>query len=266
MLLLRFILIQTLFLATHANGQRSFNVSRLVGKTFVSRRLAYLEILNDTTLYSSINSYNDPAKLFLRNDTLFIKERWVQRDQTATKWMERLYDYKVLTLCDDTLRLKNNFQFTNKPANWEDTLFFVNIEKLKEPVTAFKYLKLDYSSPWSGTKKITVDSLGNVTFLDIPIPYSMDHPAADKNAKPKNIKGKFTQNEFTNFKNLLSKSLPSRLPFKRGCPLDGATSNFEILLGKNKIISRGCNLSWTHAFLLNYLYNIDQNKGLKKAK
>ncbi|MBL0070021.1 MAG: hypothetical protein IPP39_16560 [Chitinophagaceae bacterium] len=81
-----------------------------------------------------------------------------------------------------------------------------------------------------------------------------------------NIKGQLTQKEFTNFKNLLSKSLPSRLPFKRGCPMDGATSNFEIIIGSKKIKSTGCDLSWTHAFLLNYLYDIDHNKGLKKAK
>ena len=266
MLLLRFILLTTLLFATRANGQQRSIPSNLVGKKLVSGTLEYLEILNDTTLYSSINSYTDTAKLFLRNDTLFIKQRYLQTDQTGTKWMDRLYDYNVITLSDDTLRLKNNFRFNYKPPNWEDTLLFVNIEKLKEPVTDFKFLRLDFSSPWSGTRHITIDSLGNVTFIDKPILYSRDNPGADKNAKPKNIKGQLTQKEFTNFKNLLSKSLPSRLPFKRGCPMDGATSNFEIIIGSKKVKSTGCDLCWTHAFLLNYLYNIDQNKGLKKGK
>jgi hypothetical protein len=266
MLLLRFILLPTLLFATKANGQQHGVPSNLVGKTFVSRTLEYLEILNDTTLYSSINSYTDTAKLFLQNDTLFIKQRYLQTDQAGTKWMDRLYDYKVITLSDDTLRLKNNFRFNYKSANLEDTLFFINIEKLKEPVTDFKFLRLDFSSPWSGTKQITIDSLGNVTFIDSPILYSINNPSADKNAKPKSIKGRLTQKEFLNFKNLLSKSLISRLPFKRGCPMDGATSNFQILIGAKKINSTGCNLSWTHAFLLNYLYDVDQNQGLRKAK
>jgi hypothetical protein len=266
MLLLRFILLTALFFATRANGQQLSIPSNLVGKILVSRTLEYLEIQNDTTLYSSINSYTDTAKLFLRNDTLFIKQRYLQTDQTGTKWMDRLYDYKVITLSDDTLRLKNNFRFNYKPPSWEDTLLFVNIEKLKEPVTDFKFLRLDFSSPWSETKQITIDSLGNVTFVAKPILYSRDNPGANKNAKPKGIKGQLTQKEFTNFKSLLSKSLPSRLPFKRNCPMDGATSNFEIIIGSKKIKSTGCDLCWTHTFLLNYLYYIDQNKGLKKGK
>lgn len=264
--LLRFILLSTLLFATKANGQQHGMPSSIVGKTFINKTLEYLEILNDTTLYSSINSYTDTANLFLRNDTLFIRQRYLQTDQTGTKWMDRLYDYKMIAFSDDTLQLKNNFRFKYKPANWQDTLFFVNIEKLKQPVTDFKFLSLDFSSPWSGTRHIKIDSLGKVTFVDKPILYSRDNPGADKNTKPKNIKGQLTQKEFTNFKNLLSKSLLSRLPFKRGCPMDGATSNFEIIIGSKKIKSTGCDLSWTHAFLFNYLYDIDHNKGLKEAK
>ena len=234
--------------------------SSIVGKTFISKTLEYLEILNDTTLYSSINSYTDTANLFLRNDTLFIKQRYLQTNQTGTKWMERLYDYKIIAFSNDTLQLKNNFTFNYKPDNWEDTLLFVNMEKLKEPVTDFKFLSLDFSSPWSGTRHIKIDSLGKVTFIDKPILYSRDNPRANKNAKPKKIKGQLTQKEFAHFKNLLSKSLLSRLPFKRGCPMDGAISNFEIIIGSKKIKSTGCDLSSTHAFLLNYLYDIDDNK------
>lgn len=266
MRLLRSILLPVLLFAIKANGQQYGVPTNLVGKAFVSRTLEYLEILNDTTLYSSINSYTDTANLFIRNDTLFIRQRYLQTDQKGTKWMDRLYDYKVISLSDDTLRLNNKFRFAGKPANWEDTLLFINIEKLKEPVTDFKFLKLDFSSPWSGTKQVTIDSLGKVTVIDRPILYSIDNPGADKNAKPKNIKGRLTRLEFFNFKNLLSKSLVSRLPFRRDCAIDGSVSDFEILIGAKIINSTGCDLSWTHALLLNYLYNLDQNKGLKRSK
>jgi hypothetical protein len=254
-------------LTTQANSQQTFSASKLTGRTFVSNTLEYLEIINDTTLYSSINSYTDTANFYFKNDTLFIKQRYRQTDQTGTKWINRYYDYKIITFSADTLRLKNNYTFNYKPGNWEDTLFFVNTEKLKEAMTGFKFLKLNFSSPWSGTRQVTIDSLGTVTFHDKPIPYSINNPGADKNAKPKNIKGRLTENEFSNFKNLLSKSLPSKLPFKRDCPMDGATSNFEILIGNKKIISTGCDLSWPHAFLFNYLYDINHNTGLiKKTK
>jgi hypothetical protein len=259
---LRLTLILIILFATYTNGQQPANLTSLAGKKFVSRTLEYLEIFNNTTLHSSLNFYTDTAKFFVSNDTLFIKQKYLQTDQTGTKYVEKLYDYKVIALTDDTLQLKNNFRLDYKPVNWEDTLVFINIEKLKEPVTDLKLLKLDYSSPFTGRRHITIDSTGKVTFKDEPIPYSINHPDADKNARPKNIRGQLTQKEFINFKNLLSMSLPSKLPPNRGCPMDGAISSFEILIGTNKITSIGCDFSWTHAFLFDYVYDIDQNKAL----
>lgn len=253
-----FITISILIISTVLHGQ---DLSNLSGKTFIDKRLEYLKFLNDTTLYSSINSYTDTAKFYKQNDTLFVKQRYLQTDQTGTKWIDRIYSYKIIRLTADTLSLKNNYNYSNP----RDTFFFVNLDKLYEATSDFKFLRLDYSSPWSGTRQITIDSLGRVTFIDNPIMYSVDNPTADKNAKPRNIKGQLTQKEFENLKTLLSKSLPSKLPSRRGCPMDGATSNFEIIIGTKKIKSTGCNLSWTHAFLLNYLYDIDQNKLFVKS-
>ena len=266
MFLFRYILLSALLFTAKTYGQQPGIPGNLVGKTFVSRNLEYLEILSDTSLYSSINSYKDTAIYFLRNDTLFVKQRYLMTDQTGTKYVDDIYNYKITGLSADTIQLKNNFRSNYKPANWEDTLFFVNIERLKEEVAGFKYISLNYSSPWSGTRHITIDSLGEVNFNDNPIPYSINNPGADKNAKPKGLTGYLTRGEFINFKNLLSKSLPSKLPFKRSCPMDGATSNFELVIGEKRFLSTGCDLSWTHTFLLSYIYNIDQNKGLLKKK
>ena len=254
-----FLTISIFTILTVSYGQ---DLRNSTGKTFIGKRLEYLKFLNDTALYSSINAYTDTAQFYVQNDILFIKQRYLQTDQTGTKRIDRLYSYDIVMVKGDTLQLKNNYNSYNR----QDTFLFVNIERLSENTTNFKFLRLDYSSPWSGTRQITVDSLGRVTFIDNPIMYSINSPGADKNAKPKNIKGQLTNDEFNNFKSLLSKTLPSRLPLKRGCPMDGATSNFEIIIGKSKIISSGCNLSWTHAFLLNYLYDIDGNKGLIKSK
>lgn len=254
-----FLTISIFTILTVSYGQ---DLRNSIGKTFVGKRLEYLKFLNDTLLHSSISSYTDTAQFYVRNDTLFIKQRYLQTDQTGTKWIDRLYSYDIVRVTGDTLQLKNNYNAYNR----RDTFLFVDIETLKENTTNFKFLRLDYSSPWSGTRQITIDSFGRVTFMDNPIMYSINNPGAYKNANPRNFKGQLTKGEFDNFKNLLSKSLPSRLPLKRGCPMDGATSNFEIIIGTNKIKSSGCNLSWTHAFLLNYLFDIDHNKGLKKAK
>jgi len=261
-----FIFIFFFFLTTLAHGQGLNNVHALSNKTLVSRRLEYLKILNDTTLRSSINSYTDTALFFLRNDTFYFKQKYLQSDKAGTKWMERLYDYKVIKIASDTLMLKNNCGFDYKPDDWEDTLVFVNIEQIKEPVADFRFLKLEYAGPWSGERRITIDSLGRVNFVDNPIQYTINNPTANKNAKPRSFRGQLTKKELANFKSLLSKSLPSRLPLERGCPMDASTSNFEIHIGAKKIVSTGCDLSWTHAFLLNYLYDIDQNKGFVRAK
>ncbi|OQP63697.1 hypothetical protein [Niastella populi] len=261
-----FILIFFFFLTTLANGQGFNRVQDLSNMTLVSKKLEYLKILNDTTLWSSINSDKDTALFFLRNDTFYIRQKYLQTDQTGTKWIERLYGYKVIKIAPDSLTLKNKYPFGYKPDDWEDTLVFVNIEQIKEPVADFRFLKLEYSSPWTGERNITVDSLGRVNFVDNPIQYSINNPTADKNAKPRSFSGQLTMKELINFKNLLSKSLPSRLPLKRGCPMDGSTSNFEIQIGTKNIVSTGCDLSWTHASLLEYLFDIDQNKGLVKSQ
>jgi hypothetical protein len=255
-------LLFTLLVSTNTNGQPPPDLRSTVGKKFVSRTLEYMEIVNNTTLYSSINFYTDTARFFLSHDTLFIKQKYLQTDQKGTKYAEKLYDYKVIALAADSIQLKNNFRLDYKPTNWEDTLVFINIEKLKEPVAALKLLKLDYSSPLTGRRHITIDSLGKVSFIDEPIPYSIRHPEADKNAKPKNIRGELTQKEFIKFKNLLSMSLPSKLPPNRGCPMDAAISSFEILIGTKKITSIGCDFSWIHTILFDYVYDIDQNKAL----
>ena len=259
-----FTLILAILFVTCTNGQKTNNLRNLIGKTFVSSGLEYLEIINDSTLYSSINSYTDTARMFLRSDTLFTKQRYWQTDQTGTNYMEKIYDYKIIALTADTIQLKNIYRFKEKPDNWEDPLVFISIEKIKEPVGDFKFLKLDCLGPRSGARHVIIDGIGKVSFIDKPILYSINNPGADKDAKPRHITGQLTRKEFINFKNLLSRSLPSRLPFKRDCGMDGATSNFEIIIGRKRIKSIGCDLSWIHAFLLNYIYDIDQNKGLVK--
>jgi len=255
--LLRFILFTALLFATKAKGQQPFNFGRLAGKTFVSTTLDYLKILSNTKLYSSINSYTDTANYYLQNDTVFIKQKYLQTDQTGTKWMNRVYAYKISTFSDDTIELIHKDPFVLPPRE-ERTFLFINIEKLKESVKEFKFLNLN-----SSRKKITIDSLGNVTFYEDRKIYNYDTVI---NIPPLLIKGRLTQNAFVSFKNLLSKSLPSKLPSKRPCGIDSRFIDFEILIGNRNIKSVGCELSWTHDALANYLYNIDKNKYLIRRR
>ncbi|MCD2424926.1 hypothetical protein LQ567_19235 [Niabella pedocola] len=233
-------------------------------KIFISDHLEYLEILNDTLLCSSLNSYADTAFYFFNNDTLCIGQTYRETDQTGTKEIERLYDYKMLKCTADTIILENIFRYFNKPDNWEDTLVLVNIEKQKEPVDNFRALKLDFFNPWSGEKKIIIDNKGRVTFIDTTTITLDRFLSPDRETKKQLFTGSFTPEEFIIFKNLLSRSLPSKLPPERNCPMDGAVSNFEIRLGARTITSTGCTLSRVHYILLDYLLGLDQNKGIVK--
>lgn len=247
-----------------ASGQNLTIVKNLRDKTYVSRRLEYLKFLTDTTLYSSINSYTDTAIFFLRNDTFFIKQKYLRTDQSGTTQIEKLNDYYLIELSSDTLKLKNNYPFDYKPGDWEDTLIFVNIENLKESTKDFRFLKLDFSNPWRGVRHITINDLGKISFTDTS--YNLNDPITFQKSKTRHLYGRLTPEEFANFKSLLSKSLPSRLPLERSCPIDGTISNFVIRIGNETITSIGCNLSWPHAFLLDYLYDIDKNIGFVKQE
>lgn len=260
----RYLLIIFFFFTSKANGQESMSIKNVIGKKFVSKQLEYLEIINDTTLYSSINSYNDTALFFLRNDSFSIRQAYHWTDGSGSGYTIKYYNYKLVFLTNDTICLENNYRFNTKPTNWEDTLVFINIENLKESITDFRYLKLDCSSPWSGRQHIKIDNLGKVSFIADPILYSRDNPSADKNARPENINGQLSKNEFFKFKEILSMSLLSRLPSERDCPMDGTICTFEIVIGERKYKSSGCDLSWTHTSLLNYLYNIRENKEFRK--
>lgn len=258
-----FFLISISLIARITSGQ---SLKELTGKSFVTKSLQYLALLNDTTLSSSINEYNDTATFFEKNHTLYIKQQYGITDKGKTKWVEKLYDYTIVTFTEDSLTLVTNYSYDRKSNTSRDTIVFVNIEKLKESVIDFKFLKLDCSNSWHGKRHITIDSIGEVTFDDNPILYSINNPSADKNAKPQNISGRLTPKEFLYFKDKLAKSFPSKLPRKRSCGMDGTSSDFEIVIGTKRIVSRGCNLSWTHTFLLNYLYDINKNKGFVKLK
>lgn len=255
----------TLLFSIPVRGQKTSFTQKLNDKTLLSPQLEYMEFINDTTLYSSINSYKDTAVFFLRNDTLFIKQEYLQTDRTGTKYIDKIYDYKIIMLSTDTLKLLNNYRLKGKPDDWEDTLVFINIENIKEPTKEFKHLKLDVSGPWSGFRHIDIDKEGNVKFSFKPVTkeFRLDE---NKIEKPKTISGRFTTKEFQKFKDLLSKAMVSKLPLKRGCPIDGSNSNFEIMIGQNIYKSTGCYLKWTQHFLLNYLYDLGDNHNLIHLK
>ncbi|MFT3911498.1 MAG: hypothetical protein QM737_18890 [Ferruginibacter sp.] len=260
MVKLKYLFLIFIFLVSKINAQNHLSFHDCINKIFVGGNLEYLEILSDSSLYSSINSYNDTALFNIKNDSLSIKQHYWLTDQNGTSFQIKFYNYGIKRVSRDTIILEYEAKdfFYNKPI--KKKIEFVCLDKLEESTSEFKFLRLDRSSPWTGNRMVIIDSLGKVTFKSDPFSISFD---STKIEKKKNIKGQLSSTEFISFKNLLSKSLISKLPLKRGCPIDGATSNFTIQIGSKTYKSIGCELSWIHARLLNYLYEIDLNKGLR---
>ncbi|RYZ25553.1 MAG: hypothetical protein EOO10_17970 [Chitinophagaceae bacterium] len=250
----------SLFISTMLFVTVSFGQTNGKGKVYVSKTLEYLHLLSDSTLWASIGEEHDTTKYHITGDTLFIQnEYWQTGANHKTDHIIKWQDYKIIKNDSDTLFLLNTFKGYSKPFNWEDTLKFVSLVKLKETVAKFKYLKLDYSNPFDGTLKLTIDSSGKVNYERTPEIISGGNVLT-------RIKGELTKREFANFLDTLAYSLPSRLARQRSCGIDGAMTNFEIAFNDKIIISKGCSLKWTHAFLFNYLYDIGRNKGFVKRQ
>jgi hypothetical protein len=247
----RNILIIISFLPAKMHGQLPGETKKLIGRTFISNKLDYLEFINDTILYASFNSYNDSALFTIKNDTLSIQQAYSWTDNTGSGNTIEYNQFKIKYSKKDTISLQNiSYKYSSKEKK---TILFFNRENLKESITGFKYLKVYCSSPWFGEKKITINSSGRVIVYNNPFI-----------KKQITIRGWLTVEELIKFRNLLSNSLLSRLPLKRGCPIDGGVSDFEILVGTKLYVSKGCDLSLPHQFLLNYIYTIDKNRGLSK--
>ena len=254
------LLLIVLFTA-QTTAQKIYNTSNITGKTFISKTLEYLSIISDSTLCSSINNYSDTAAFSLANDSLIIKQQYGFIDKNGFGHNVKYYGYKIIALNIDTVWLQGNQTVNMAATSFDGRLLFINIDKLKEPIAGFTYLKIDCSNAWTGNKHITIDAEGKVV-LSIKTFIKNHLSKIDSSIAPIKINGQLTVDEFNNFKVLLSRSLLSKLPVKRGCPINGRIANFEIVVGPKKYTSTGCNLSYVHELLFDYLYSLDINKGL----
>ncbi len=244
-------------------AQQTYNTKNITGKTFISKTLEYLNVINDSTLCSSINNYSDTAAFSLAKDSLIIRQQYGFIDKDGFANTVKYYGYKIIALTIDTVLLQGNQTVKMAATGYDGRLLFINIDKLKEPIAGFTYLKMDCSNAWTGNKYIAIDADGKVV-LTIKKFVKNHLSKVDSSIAPIKINGQLTADEFTNFKVLLSRSLLSKLPVKRGCPINGRIANFDIVIGPKKYISTGCNLSYVHELLFEYLYSLDSNKGLIK--
>lgn len=250
----------TLFTSFFLSLTIAFGQNKTKGKVYVSSTLEYLHLINDSTLWTSIGDENDTTAYYIKADILRIKNQyWRTGANHQTDNIIEWHDYKILKQSDDSLFLLNNFKGYAKPYNWEDTLNFISIHRLKETIAKFKHLTLDYFSPFDGTLKLNIDSSGKIT-------YERTAEITSGKETLTSLKGELTKKEFARVLDTLAYSLPSRFAKRRRCGLDGPIIDFEITFNDKTVLSKGCSLKWTHAFLFNYLYDITKNKGFVKRQ
>ncbi|MFI5161299.1 MAG: hypothetical protein ACHQHN_08475 [Sphingobacteriales bacterium] len=212
-----------------------------------------IEILSDSTLNSSI----DEGHIYqIRNDTLLIKYAYNLLDTgNSNERKIEYHPYVIISANNDTIILKHHYKAMIGLMEEHDEIFvFVSIEKYKQPVNNFKYLELLYGNPFGGSVKVTVDSIGEITYLKYP-------EIKDENGRSLNLKrGHLSKSEFENFKVILSESMITRLPESRGCGIDEAQREFIIEMDNKVFKTKGCAIYYPQRVLLNYLYKINENK------
>lgn len=222
------------------NGQEL--KSGLKGKLLINSDFEFIEILNDSLIYSSLNNFSDTSEFEISENDLIIKEK-VYEPNSTLGYKIRRFKYYINEHTDSTLIITS-------PNNFK--LDFFDIKTLRTDIYDFESVELEYLTPWDNSRLIRIDNKGNyydkITFL----------PLKSRRFKPKHktIKGKLTDLELQTLKQNLSDLYAIYLPAERGCPIDGARSNFTIKTNGQIISSIGCDLSWIHAKLLDYLLNI----------
>lgn len=247
----------TLFLASLAFTGSVKAQSFILKKVFVSDGLEYLQFLTDSTLQTSINNDGDTTSYYKLGDTLYVKnDYWRTGANNQTDYIVEWHKYTILKQNYDTLVITNPFKGYYKPSNWEDTLRFINIQKLKEAITSFKFLRLICFNPFNGERFILIDSIGKIYYQKSEIkPAYMTETFTT-------YKGNFSEKGFKDFLDTLSYFLPYKLrKFRGDCDaMDAGILTIEIHYNNKVILSRGCTLDWIHALLYNYLYDLISNK------
>jgi hypothetical protein len=217
--------------------------SGLIGKVLIDSDLEYMEILNDSLIFSSINYYDDTVKYKIIDNELITIEDYTWYGPNNSKGY-RIYKnkYQIEKQNTDTLILIDSEK---------GRLDFKNIENIKIPTIDFISIELEYLTPWDDNRLMRIDSACNYYDKRTLIPIKSNR----FKKKTKVTKGKLNSIQMDSLRINLTDYLAIYLPCERGCPIDGARSNFIIKMNGQIIESKGCDLSWIHYRLLNYLLN-----------
>ena len=243
---------------TCAIAQMQKKLTPQPGKVYISETMENLELLNDSTLITSIWHSNPYSIYRIKNDTLFIKEAYNWYGPNNSHGYKVIFHpYKILEINRDTIIVENLFHGEQhlKPSNWENPLVFVSLEKFRQPVNNFRFLKLNYANVFDGSLEVSIDSTRKVSYKKYPSPFMHNSGKEIKWSRY------LSPVEFESFKKILALSLVFSLPNTRGCSIDEARKDFTVSTNNKIYITKGCTLNYPQIQLFNYLYNLKKKIG-----
>ena len=239
-------------------AQNKFVIKPQPGKIFITKKMDQnIEFKTDTTITTSFagKSYK------IKNDTLFLKEEYEWFGPNNSRGHKiTIRDYKILFANSDTIILRDRHTSAYKPK--EDILTFINLEKLKQPIPAFKKITLQFID-WAKASYVNVDSLGNIDF------YNYQLSAQGKKEVTLRIELRLSPSEFQTFKDILERSLIRSLPPQTACGLDETPDLLTLTDGTGIFTSKGCTVSLPQQLLITYLksfYKPRASRSLSRQK
>ncbi|WP_430899743.1 MULTISPECIES: hypothetical protein [unclassified Paraflavitalea] len=205
------------------------------GKTFVSKKIKSIEFLTDSNYKTDENSISYLQYKF-KDDSLLV-----------SNWQFEMYPgkalaFKVLKKTADTL----SFVFVAGNGS-QDTMEFLNIQKLIVPITNFEFFRVDVYG---------FQCLGRIIVKnDKTVYYAPDCCSGPLATSVKYRVTKLSDQQYQEFLDMLSKSFIFQLPEKRGTnKYDPTYFDFMGKINNRTIVSKGCDLSAIHYKLIEYLY------------
>ncbi len=214
----------------------------LIGRLLVNADFEFIELINDSLVYSSLTSSNDTLEYEILENEFIIKDR-LYYPSASEKNRTKEYKYLINNQTDSSLNILLDYY------NESD---FYDIRSLSKNIFDFQYIELEYLTSWDNDRFIRIDNLGNyyekITFSPLK--------SRLFKRKSKTIKKRLSNKELQSLMLKLSDFYAIHIPHKRVCAIDGELSNFVIKTNGQLIESKGCDLSWIHSKLLEYLLTI----------
>ncbi len=106
----------------------------------ITKPSAYLHLMNDSLLSSSITAFNGPTKYSFKQDSICILSSYsLMNFNGPDTYVEKWKSYKILFRNNDSLILQTNYKRPSYSLLKKYNFFFTNIDHLKETITRFKY-------------------------------------------------------------------------------------------------------------------------------